>query len=179
MKNFLFIFLIFFSISGCKKYPGGPSFSLRSPERRLYGSWAMGAIYKDNITKSLIDSCCYWGLNAVILFNKDKTVVIGFQVFNHSNNFQYFPESIPRDKYNAIYGIWELVDKKEILKISMLDTLGNIITFRWRIKQIEKKSCGEFGEKKGVEKKFVVNAEGVDNYEFHFKETFDDGCKNR
>lgn len=50
MKKILSLLLLsFLFIASCKKYPDGPSFSLRSPTQRLIGAWGLKTYTVDGV----------------------------------------------------------------------------------------------------------------------------------
>ena len=53
VKNILIVLILIFGItfflSSCEKYEEGPAFSLRSPEKRLTGTWGLSMVKMNNV----------------------------------------------------------------------------------------------------------------------------------
>lgn len=115
MKKFIIISACFLiSFNSCKKYEEGPLLSLYSKKKRLTGQWIF-----ISVSYNEIDSTSNY-FQSVVIFNETGTLIYGDQKEND---------------IIAIAGKWELVEKKEKLRLSLDSSLHPFYEGDWTIKR--------------------------------------------
>ncbi len=80
-KLIIAIVLVLFTITSCKKYPDGPSLSLRSKKERLSNSWVIQAVFVNEVDKTSDFTTLYYK-NFVLDVRKDGTYNSSYLYFN-------------------------------------------------------------------------------------------------
>ncbi|WMJ72189.1 hypothetical protein RCC89_03260 [Cytophagaceae bacterium ABcell3] len=159
MRNYFFILaLLFITITGCKKYEDGPLVSLRSPETRITGNWAIEGYYIDGENAEIIEvfeQVVCNGNQERVLRRADKLLKWDlileesgkmhmeqrFEIKETSNYCE--PSYRKRESHRAYTGSWEFINDKTELKLSFD---ANDRTEVYTIRELRKKSLFVVGD---------------------------------
>lgn len=79
MKKIVALFIVIALVTSCKKYPEGPSFSLRSKTERLSNTWRFTKVLEDGVDKTSDYQSVFKDYKITI--NKDGTYSISYLGF--------------------------------------------------------------------------------------------------
>ncbi|HNW98989.1 MAG TPA: hypothetical protein PKK00_11325 [Bacteroidales bacterium] len=120
MKKIILILIAITAITeGCKKYEEGSCFSLRSPLKRIYGTYQLKE-YTVN------------GIDSLGLFKDSLCDILIFFYDKNSNTNGCTIENIRDDGISpSLVWTWELIEKNKILSVTYSSCRAGIGTVSW------------------------------------------------